>query len=140
YEVELTDLETMLPQVDVLTLHAPLTDATRRLIGARELELLPRHAVLVNTARGELVDQAALISALTEHQIAGAGLDVFEREPVPRGDPIWTAENPILGGHVSSFTEVGLDGMAGAVVANLREVLDGKVPASAKNPEAWKSL
>ena len=137
YEVELTDLETMLPQLGVLTLHAPLSDTTRRLIGARELTLLPRHAVVVNTARGELIDQAALAAALTEDRIAAAGLDVFEREPVPPGDPILAAPNVLLSGHLSSTTEVGLDGMAGGVVANLREVLEGKIPASCLNPEAW---
>ncbi len=66
HEIELTDLDAMLPQVDVLTLHAPLTPGTRRLLGARELALLPRHAVLVNTARGELIDQAALATALSQ--------------------------------------------------------------------------
>jgi len=137
YEVELTDLETMLPQLDALTLHAPLTDTTRGLIGASQLAMLPRHAVVVNTARGELIDQAALAAALTEDRIAAAGLDVFEREPVPPGDPILAAPNVILSGHVSSSTEVGLNGMAGGVVANLREVLDGKLPASCLNPQAW---
>ncbi len=137
YEVELTDLETMLPRVDVLTLHAPLNDASRHLIGARELALLPRHAVVVNTARGELVDQAALVTALHEHEIAGAGLDVFEREPVPLEDPILAAPNALLSGHVSSYTELGLSRMADAVVANLREVLAGRIPPSCLNPEAW---
>jgi phosphoglycerate dehydrogenase-like enzyme len=137
YDVELTDLETMLPQVDVLTLHAPLTDSTRRVIGARELALLPRHAVLINTARGDLIDQAALVNALKEHRIAAAGLDVFEDEPVPPGDPILDAPNTLLSGHVSSFTELGLTRMADAVVENLREVLAGKIPAGCLNPEAW---
>ena len=137
YEVELTDLDAMLPHLDVLTLHAPLTESSRRLIGARELALMPRHAVVVNTARGELIDQAALVAALNEHRIAAAGLDVFEREPVPPGDPILTAPNTLLSGHISSFTELGLNRMAEAVVANLREVLAGKTPASCLNPEAW---
>jgi phosphoglycerate dehydrogenase-like enzyme len=139
YEVELTDLETMLPQIDVLTLHAPLSDGSRHLIGDRELGLLAPHAVLVNTARGELVDQVALAGALNEHRIAAAGLDVFEREPVPPDDPILAAPNTLLSGHISSFTEVGVDGMAGAVLSNLREVLAGKIPASCLNPEAWNA-
>ena len=137
YEVELTDLEAMLSQLDVLTLHAPLAEGSRGLIGARELALMPRHAVVVNTARGELIDQAALVAALNEHRIAAAGLDVFEREPVPPGDPILTALNTVLSGHISSFTELGLNRMADAVLSNLREVLAGKMPASCLNPEAW---
>jgi phosphoglycerate dehydrogenase-like enzyme len=137
YEVELVDLDAMLPQVDLLTLHAPLSEGTRRLLGARELAMLPRHAVLVNTARGELIDQAALADALRHEQIAAAGLDVFEREPPPRDDPILSAPNTILSGHISSYTELGLDRTGEAVIANLRELLAGRLPSSCLNPEAW---
>jgi D-3-phosphoglycerate dehydrogenase / 2-oxoglutarate reductase len=137
YEVELTDLETMLPRVDVLTLHAPLTDSTRCLIGTRELARLPRHAVVINTSRGDLIDQAALVTALHEHQIAAAGLDVFDEEPVSPGDPILDAPNAILTGHVSSYTELGLTRMGDAVVSNVRDVLGDRIPASTQNPEAW---
>jgi len=139
-EVELMDIEAMLPRVDVLTLHAPLTSGSRRLIGAAELGRLPRHAVVVNTARGELIDQSALVEALRERRIAGAGLDVFEREPVPPGDPILEAPGVVLTGHIASFTELGLARTAQAVLANLREVLEGRLPAaSCLNPEAWSS-
>ncbi len=139
HEIELTDLDAMLPQVDVLTLHAPLTASSRRLLGARELALLPRHAVVVNTARGELIDQAALAAALSEEQIAAAGLDVFEREPPGPEDPILSAPNTILSGHLSSYTDFGLDRTGEAVIANLRELLAGRLPASCLNPEAWSS-
>jgi D-3-phosphoglycerate dehydrogenase / 2-oxoglutarate reductase len=135
--VELTELETMLPQVDVLTLHAPLTPSTHGLIGARELGLLPRHAIVVNAARGDLVDQAALVTALESGQIGGAGLDVFEREPPAPDDPILQAPNTIFSGHVSSFTELGLDRTGEAVLVNLRELLAGRLPASSLNPGAW---
>ena len=137
HEVELVELEAMLPRVDVLTLHAPHTPATRGLIGARELALLPRHAIVVNTARGELIDQAALVAALIEGRIAGAGLDVFEREPPTPGDPILSAPHTVLSGHVSSYSELGLDRTAAAVLANLRDVLDGRLPPSCLNPQAW---
>ena len=137
HEIELTDLDAMLPQVDVLTLHAPLSDSTRRLLGARELALLPRHAVVVNTARGELIDQAALAAALSSEQIAAAGLDVFEHEPPASDDPILSAPNTILSGHLSSYTELGLDRTGEAVIANLRELVAGRLPASCLNPEAW---
>ena len=137
YEVELTDLDAMLPQVDVLTLHAPLMETTRRLIGARELALLPPHAVLVNAARGDLIDQPALVAALHSGQIAAAGLDVFEREPPAPDDPILSAPNTILSGHISSYTELGLDRTGEMVVSNLRAALTGRLPASCLNPEAW---
>jgi phosphoglycerate dehydrogenase-like enzyme len=136
-EVELTDLDGMLPRTDVLTLHIPLTDDTRRLLGARELAMLPRHAVLVNTARGELIDQAALVAALAGGQIAAAGLDVFEREPPLRDDPILSLPNTVLSGHISSYTDLGLDRTGEAVIANLRELLAGRLPASCLNPTAW---
>jgi phosphoglycerate dehydrogenase-like enzyme len=137
YDVELTDLQTMLPRVDVLTLHAPATPDSRGLIGAAELDALPRHAVVINTARGELIDQAALAHALNSGQIAAAGLDVFEHEPPAPEDPILAAPNTIVTGHVSSYTELGLDRTAEAALANLREVLAGRLPPSCLNPTAW---
>ncbi len=140
YEVEVSDLEPMLPQLDVLTLHAPASASSRGLIGARELRQLPRRAVVINTARGELIDQAALVEALHTGEIAAAGLDVFEREPVPSDDPILRAPNTILSGHISSYTELGLERTAEAVLANLREVLAGRLPETCLNPEAWRSL
>jgi D-3-phosphoglycerate dehydrogenase len=139
HAVELSDLPSMLPQLDVLTLHAPANAASRGLIGAAELAQLPRHAVVVNTARGELIDQGALAHALQTGRIAAAGLDVFEREPVPGDDPILRAPNTILSGHISSYTELGLDRTGQAVLANLREVLAGRLPASCLNPGAWGS-
>jgi phosphoglycerate dehydrogenase-like enzyme len=137
YEVELTDLEAMLPRVDVLTLHAPANPSSRGLIGARELARLPSHAVLVNTARGDLVDQAALADALRNGQIAAAGLDVFAEEPVPTGDPILAAPNTIVSGHISSFTELGLERTKQALVANVQAVVAGRLPESCLNPGAW---
>jgi D-3-phosphoglycerate dehydrogenase len=137
YEVELTDLDDMLPRADVLTLHAPLTPGTHHLIGAPQLRALPGHAVLVNTARGELVDQPALVDALHSGQIAAAGLDVFEHEPVRPDDPILSAPNALLSGHVASYTKLGLSRTGEAVVANLRELLAGRLPAGCVNPDAW---
>jgi phosphoglycerate dehydrogenase-like enzyme len=137
YEVELTDLEAMLPRVDVLTLHAPANPSSRGLIGARELARLPSHAVLVNTARGDLVDQAALADALRNGKIAAAGLDVFAEEPVPTGDPILAAPNTIMSGHISSFTELGLERTKQALVANVQAVVAGRLPESCLNPGAW---
>ncbi len=135
--IELATLEGLLPRVDVLTLHAPLTDGTRHMLGAREFALLPRHAVLVNTSRGELIDQTALVAALREGTIAAAGLDVFEREPLAHDDPLTGLGNAILTGHVSSFTRLGIDRTAVAVVTHMRELLDGRLPSTCLNPQAW---
>jgi phosphoglycerate dehydrogenase-like enzyme len=136
-EVELVELEGMLPRIDVLTLHAPQTESTHHLIGASELALLPAHAVVVNTARGELIDQPALAGALVDGRIAAAGLDVLEQEPPAADDPILSAPNTILSGHLSSYSEVGLSRTGEAVIANLRELLAGRLPASCLNPDAW---
>ena len=135
--IELAALEQMLPRVDVLTLHAPLTGATRRMLGARELALLAPHAVLINTSRGQLIDQSALVAALRERTIAAAGLDVFEHEPLAPGDPLTRLTNTVLSGHVASFTRLGLRRTGAAVVADLLELLAGRLPLSCLNPEAW---
>ncbi len=137
HEVELTDLESMLPRIDVLTLHAPANPASRGLIGARELRALPRHAVVINTARGELIDQAALVDALHTGEIAAAGLDVFAQEPVPSDDPILRAPNAIVSGHIGSYTELGLERTKQALLANTQAALSGRLPESCLNPEAW---
>lgn len=89
-------LHDLLPQLDVLSLHCPLTTETRGMIGADELALMKKDAVLINTARGGLVDEYALLEALQTQQISGAGLDVLETEPPPVGYPILKAELPNL--------------------------------------------
>jgi glycerate dehydrogenase len=86
----------LLPQVDVLSLHCPLTEETRGLIGADELALMNKDAVLINSARGGLVDEDALLDALEAQQIGGAGLDVLDKEPPPVGYPLLKAELPSL--------------------------------------------
>lgn len=89
-------LDELLPQVDVLSLHCPLTPATRNLIGERELRLLPSHAFLINAARGGLVDEVALARALREGWIAGAGVDVLSAEPPRDGNPLLAPDIPNL--------------------------------------------
>ena len=89
-------LQDLLPQVDVLSLHCPLTEETRGMIGADELALMKKDAVLINTARGGLVDEDALLDALETQQIGGAGLDVLEKEPPPAGYPLLKADLPNL--------------------------------------------
>lgn len=137
YGVQPVELPDALPQLDVVTLHAPLTDTTHHVLGAEEIALLPRHAVVVNTSRGPLVDQAALTAALRSDAIAGAGLDVFEREPLAADDPLLALPNVITTGHVASFTRLGMGRIGEAVLANLRSVLSGDLPGSCLNPAAW---
>jgi phosphoglycerate dehydrogenase-like enzyme len=91
----------MLAECDYITVTLPLTEATRRFIGAPELEVMKPHAYLVNIGRGDVIDQEALIEALRAGKIGGAGLDVFEREPLESDSPIWGMENVILTPHMS---------------------------------------
>jgi len=95
-------LDEALPGTDVLVLACPLTEQTRGLIGARQIGLLPRDAVLVNIARGAVVDQEALTDALREGRLGGACLDVFAQEPPPDGDPLWGLDNVIVSPHSAS--------------------------------------
>jgi D-3-phosphoglycerate dehydrogenase len=132
------ELDEALRQMDVVTLHAPLIPETRHLLDARRLALLPPHAVVVNTARGPLIDQAALAAALGEGRLGGAALDVFEVEPLPADDPLLRLPNVVLSGHSASFTVGAASRMSAAVAAQLRELLAGRLPAQCLNPHAWR--
>lgn len=94
-------LDDLLKASDAITLHAPLTPETRNLIGARELALLPKGACIVNVARGELIDQGALIQSLRSGHLSGAGLDVFAVEPVPLDDPLLSCPGVLLSPHTA---------------------------------------
>jgi glyoxylate reductase len=121
-------LDDLLAESDVLSIHVPLSDATRHLIGARELALLPRHAVVVNTARGPVVDEAALAEALHAGTIFGAGLDVYEREPEvhPR---MLSAPRSVLLPHIGSASRATRTTMARVACQDVCAVLGGRTPA-----------
>jgi phosphoglycerate dehydrogenase-like enzyme len=102
-------LDEVLPRADVLVLVAPLTDQTRGLIDKRRLGLLPRHARVINAGRGAVVVEADLIAALQNGTIAGAILDVFEREPLPADNPLWELPNVIVTPHVSGPDDIALN-------------------------------
>ena len=118
-------LRDLLAESDVVSLHAPHTDRTERMIDASALGLMKSTAILVNTARGGLVDEAALVDALREGRIAGAGLDAFLDEPLPEGNPLADAPNVLLSPHVGGGTGGGQRGMIEDVVANLVAVAEG---------------
>ena len=122
------DLPTLLREADFVSLHTPLTDETRHLIGARELRMMKRTAVLINTARGGLVDQAAVAAALADGTIAGAGLDVFESEPLPIDSPLAGLDNVILSNHMAWYTEESTVELATKAARNVSEVLAGRPP------------
>ncbi len=121
------ELDDMLRIADIVSINAPATPQTEHLIDARRLGLLGRHVYLINTARGEIVDEAALIDALEEGRLAGAGLDVFAHEPAV--DPrLLARSNVILLPHMSSATLEGRVAMGDKVIANIRVWADGHRP------------
>jgi glyoxylate reductase len=121
-----TALGKLLRQSDFVSLHCPLTPATHHLIDAVALSRMRPSAILINTARGPIVDQAALLRALREGRIAGAALDVTDPEPPPAGDPLLGAPNLIVAPHVGSATHAAREQMATLAVENLLAALDGK--------------
>jgi D-3-phosphoglycerate dehydrogenase len=133
------DLGSLLAAADFVSLHTPLTAETRGLIGARQLAMMKRTAYLVNTARGGLVDEAALIEALRAGTIAGAALDVFAQEPPPADSPLWALDNVIVTPHMASHTQEGLRRMAVDVAEEVLRVLRGERPKWAVNPEVFSN-
>ena len=130
-------LDQLLARADVVSLHVRLTPGTRHLIGASELSLMRRGAVLVNVSRGPVVDEAALVHALEEGRIAGAALDVYEHEPEVNGS-LLELENVVLSPHLGSSTHAAREAM-GMLCADALEavLLRDELPANAVNPEAW---
>jgi glyoxylate reductase len=119
------DLDAMLRQIDILSIHCPRTPETVGLVSAARLALLPRHAVVVNTARGGIVDETALADALAEGRIAAAGLDVFDGEP--KVNPaLLKLENVVLAPHLGSATEEGRIAMGERVIANIEAFEAGR--------------
>ena len=130
-------LAALLAQADFLTLHTPLMPETYRLIGERELRLLPRGAYLVNVSRGAVLDEAALIRALEDGHLAGAALDVFDPEPPLPENPLLRMPNVVVTPHVASNTDKGLWNMSMSVVEQVLQVLAGERPTFLIDPAAW---
>ena len=130
--IEYSSLDELLRQSDVVSVFASLTNETRHMIGARELKLMRSSAYLINIARGELVDEQALIEALQSARIAGAGLDVFESEPVIRS-PLFNLENVVLTPHQAGLTRDGKSGAAVRAVCSALEVLFVKIAGGVIN-------
>ena len=127
-------LDELLRESDFVSLHQPLDATTRHQIGARELGLMKSTAFLINTARGPIVDEAALVRALKGKKIAGAGLDVFEHEPKVSAE-LKEMKNVVIVPHLGSATTEVREEMAGIVVDNILALLEGRRPPNCVNPE-----
>jgi phosphoglycerate dehydrogenase-like enzyme len=134
-----SSLDELLSEADFVSLHCRLEDSTRGLLGARELSLLKTSAYLINVARGELVDEEALIAALQERRIAGAGLDVFDHEPLLTTSPLLHLDNVVLTPHWLPSTQRAARLMRQAVVNNVSRVAQGRQPNNVLNPQVLGS-
>ncbi len=121
-------LPDLLATSDYVSIHTPLTPESRHLIGADELARMKPTACLINVARGGVVDQDALVAALREGRLAGAGIDVFEAEPVPLDDPLLTLDNVILSPHAAHHSLESMNELRGRVIADVAAVLRGDAP------------
>jgi phosphoglycerate dehydrogenase-like enzyme len=113
---------------DIVSLHVPLNASTRGMLGEAELALMPRHAILINTSRGPVVDEKALYRALSEGRIAGAGLDVFDQEPPPADNPLFTLDNVILTAHMAGPTQESNIARLRNAFDNVQRVARGEAP------------
>ena len=131
----LVDLDSILKESDFICLCCPYNDRTQRMIGERELNLMKPTAYLINTARGEIVHEAALIEVLSKNKIAGAAIDVFEKEPPNSDNPLFELENVILSSHNISLSDEGNRLGNQAVASAVLAVARGEVPKNVINPE-----
>jgi phosphoglycerate dehydrogenase-like enzyme len=118
-------LDALLAEADIFSVHLLLSERSRGLIGARELGLLKPHAILINTSRGPIVDEAALIDALRHRRIAAAGVDVYDLEPLPADHPFRTLENVLATPHLGYVTQEAYRGYFGHAVEDIRAYLEG---------------
>jgi phosphoglycerate dehydrogenase-like enzyme len=133
--IELVDLETVIRRSDILTVNCPLTPATRHLLNRDRLLMMKPTAFLVNTARGGIVDQKALVELLQQKRIAGAGLDVFEQEPLSSGDPLRTCDSVVLTPHALCWTDQLFSGCAEADINAVLDLFGGRVPRGIVNKD-----
>ena len=128
-------LEDVLRTADVVSVHLKLSEESRNLLNETRLRLMKKSAYLVNTARGAIVDEMALVKMLKENAIAGAALDVFVEEPLPKNHPLIELDNVVLAPHLGWPTDLSFEGFAENAVTNILDYMDGKL-TRALNPEA----
>ena len=140
YGVERVELDALCQTADFISIHAPLNPQTRGLIGQRQLSMMKAGAFLINTSRGPLIEETALIAALRSSAISGAALDVVEQEPLPPHHPFLTMENVMLNPHISWYSEESEQELKRKVAQNIVDVLSGRFPAYLANPEVKQTV
>ena len=131
------DLNDIFRRSDFVSVHCPLTDETRGMVGAAQYALMQPHAFFVTAARGFIHDEAALAEVLKANKIAGAGLDVWSKEPPPHDHPLMAFDNVLVSPHTAGATHESRDNMARFAAEQLIDILDGKRPPRLINPEVW---
>ncbi|HEY8288470.1 MAG TPA: hydroxyacid dehydrogenase [Acetobacteraceae bacterium] len=135
---EKTDtLDDLLRQADYVSINCPHTAETRGMVGAAQFAMMQKHAYFITTARGGIHDEAALATALTAKQIAGAGLDVWEDEPPPSDHPLLHFDNVLVSPHTAGITRQSRHNIAKIAAEQMLDILDGKRPPRLLNPEVW---
>ena len=137
YPVEFVSLETLLQESRVVSLHVPLTEETFHFIGEKQVGGMRSEALLINAARGAIVDQTALFHALAEGKIRGAGLDVLEKEPPDPADPLLKLPNLLITPHYGSYSEEAYQEVRVKAARQVAMALQGKIPTYLVNPEVW---
>ena len=134
---EKVELDELLRRSDYVSISCPLTKDNRGTIGAREFKLMQPHAFFITTARGFIHDEAALLEALREKRIAGAGLDVWSKEPPPPDHPLLQFDNVLASPHTAGVTKEARENMGRIAAEQILDTLDGKRPPRIINPEVW---
>lgn len=133
--VRLTDLDSVFRESDFVVVNCPLNEETRKLVGSRQFSLMKPTAYFINTARGPIVDEKALLDALTGRRIAGAGIDVFEQEPTPADNPLLKLDNIVVTPHHICLTDECINTIAASVFNACRDLAAGRVPRNVVNQE-----
>lgn len=135
--VKLVDMDTVLAESDFVNISCPLNEQTHHLVGEKELRKMKRTAFLINTARGPIVDEAALIKALQEGWIRGAGLDVFEQEPTRPDNPLLKMDNVMVAPHALGHTDELFTMMLNEILVQISQITRGAAPTGLVNREVW---
>lgn len=137
-DVKLVDMDTLLAESDFINISCPLNESTRGLLGEKEFRKMKKTAFLINTARGPIVNEAALIKALREGWIRGAGIDVFEQEPTPIDNPLLKMDNIIVAPHALGHTEEIRSNMINELVEQISHIIRGEAPKLSPNHQVWE--